>query len=180
MFFLSKINSLLYYFILPYLILSIKQKTKHTTVSSVKSSTICIRYLILQLHLFVSKSDKFLSDRISTLQKSVFFVCNEHTFFLIQHLICCVSKRTKYTTGCSVKNSTNCNGQFILCMQFLLLRTSKLLSDQFPRLQIFYPNEDLIFSYFIFFSPNGFFFKETEYGERCTMKTLQITNNSLS
>ena len=69
-----------------------------------------------------------------------------------------------------MKNSTNCNGQFILCMQFLLLRTSKLVSDQFPRLQIFYPNEDHVFSYFIFFSPNGFFFKETEYGERCSVK----------
>ena len=52
-------------------------------------------------------------------------------------------------------------------MQFLLLRTNKILSDQFPKIL---PERGPLFSYFIFFSPNTFFFKETEYGERCSVK----------
>ena len=56
----------------------------------------------------------------------------------------------------------------------MLLRKSNILYDQFSRLQKFCTNEDFLFSYFIFLSPNTFFFKKIEYGERCSVKSSTI------
>ena len=131
-----------------------------------KSSTICIRYLILQLHWFVSKIDKILNDPILTLQKTVFSYAMKTLFSYAASDMLCFKKDKVHHR---MQREKLYNLQWTIYILYVL-RTSKILSDQFPRLQRFYPNEDLAFSYFIFFSPNTFFFKETEHDERCSMK----------
>ena len=69
------------------------------------------------------------------LAKKYFFRMRWTRFFLIQHLICCVSKRTKYTTGCSVKNSTNYKQQFILTMSFCSFPKTTILWATFRKVQ---------------------------------------------
>ena len=79
------------------------------------------------------------------LAKKCFFRMRWTRFFLIQHLICCVSKRTKYTTGCRVKNSTICNGQFVLLAiknkqtsKRPISSTAKILPERGPRFFVFH------------------------------------------
>ena len=124
--------------------------------------------------LFVLKIDKILNDQISTLQKLRFFLYRTNASFSYLSSNMFYLEKTKYTTRCSVKNSTICKERFIWYIQLLLLRKSKTLNDQFSRLQKFYTNEDFLFSYFIFLSPHTFFFKKTEYDERCSVKSSTI------
>ena len=92
-------------------------------------------------------------------ERSNFDVAKKVVFWYATNaLLCYLSpdmfylKKTKYTTRCSLKNSTIRKEQFILCMQLLFLKTSKILSTQLSTLQKFYTNEDFLFSYFIFLS----------------------------
>jgi hypothetical protein len=106
--------------------------------------------------------------------KKVFFSYTTNAFFSYLSPEMFYLKKTKCITRCSVKNSTICKERFILYIQLFLLRKSKILSDQFSRLQKFCPNEDFLFLYFIFLSPNTFFFKKIQYGERCSVKSSTI------
>ena len=88
---------------------------------SVKSSTVYIGQLILQLQFLCLRIDKVLSNQISTVRKQYFFDRQRIRFFLVSclfHLIFSIQQKTNHTTRFSMKSSTIYIIQFILQLHF--------------------------------------------------------------
>ncbi len=72
--------------------------------------------------IFVFKSDKIVSNQISTLRKRCFLNKRPIRFFHISslfYLIFCIKQKTKYTIRCSVKSSTFYIRRLVLQLQLL-------------------------------------------------------------
>ncbi len=122
--FLIQNEFLFSYFAFLLLVCFIEKKAKYTTRCSVKSSTIYVEQLILQLYFSFSKSTKFWATKFRRCEKFFLFVQNEFVFsyfiFLLPDMFCL--KKPEYTIRCSVKSSTIHNDQFILCMRLFFLK----------------------------------------------------------
>ena len=86
-----------------------------------KSSTVDIWQLILQLQFLCLKISKVLSNQISAVRKQYFFDRQRILFFLVSclfYLIFSIQQKTNHTTRCSMKRSTIYIIQFILQLHF--------------------------------------------------------------
>ena len=125
-----------------------------------KSSTVRMGQLILQLQFLCSKMGKVLSNKISTVGKQYFFDRQRIRFFLISclfYLIFSIKQKTNHTTRCTVKSSTIYIIQLILQLHFLLWKSTTFWRIKFRRCKkmvfFWYPTN----AFFSYLSPDPFY-----------------------
>ena len=131
----------------------------------------------MQSHLFILKIDKILKDRNSMLQKKVFYSYAMNVIFSYLSPDTFYLKRTKYTSRCSVKNSTIYKEQFILYMQFLFLRKSKIEREKFSRMKNSTRTKASFFRISSFYHLIRLLFKKQNMAKDAAWKALQFVNN---